>query len=82
MTQTDLDNNVIAIADKHVLRMGIVADLRLQGDPEAKRIEQEQMLTQNILSALQDYDITSDILTDTEIDYLLELASGSLISFP
>ncbi len=82
MTQNDFDTIVIAIADKHVLRMGVVADLRRQGDPQAQRLEQEQMMLQNVLSAMQDYDVTSDILTDSDIEYLQELASGALISFP
>jgi len=82
MTQETFDDKVIAIASQHVTRMGIVADLRMQGDSQAQRLEQEQMFLQNVLSALQDYDITSEILTDDEIEYLHELASGALISFP
>lgn len=78
MTQEEFDDKVIAIASQHVTRMGVAADLRRQGDSHAKRIEQEQMMVQNVLSALQDYDITAEILTDDEIEYMYELASGAL----
>lgn len=82
MTQNEFDTLVIAITDKHVIRMGVIADLRKQGDPSAQRFEQVQMMLQNVLYALQDYDITADILTDSDIDYLQELATGALLTLP
>jgi len=82
MTQSDFDDLVLAIADKHVLRMGTIADLRMQGDPSAKRLEEEQMLMHNVLTALQDYDVTSDLLSEADIEYLEELATGAAISCP
>ena len=81
MTQTELDNAVIGLASKHVDLMVKACDLRRQGDPSAKRIEEEQMLVQNCLASLKDYDITSDYLNQDDIDYLLELGTGAVIKF-
>lgn len=81
ITQAEFDDKVLAVASKHITLMGIAADLRKQGDKEALRIEQEQMFLQNVISALKDYDITSDVLETEDIDYLFELATGACISY-
>lgn len=82
MTQEAFDDVVIAIADRHVTMMGITADLRIQGDSQARRMEEEQMLMQNVLTALQDYDVTSDLLSESDIHYLQELATGASMTLP
>lgn len=82
MTQIEYDDKVLALASKHITLMGISADLRNQGDSEAQRLEEEQMFLQNIISALKDYDVTSDLLTSADIEYLFELGTGACISYP
>ena len=82
MTQDEFDDIVTAIADRHVTIMGITANLRIQGDPQARRMEEEQMLMQNVLSALQDYDVTSDLLSESDIHYLQELATSASMTLP
>ena len=82
MTQTDFDNTVLSIASSHLDMMVITADLRRQGDPGAHRLEEEQMLVQNVISALKDYDVTSDVLSDEDVNYLIELATGACLTAP
>lgn len=82
MTQDEFDNKVLAIAGKEVSLAVIVADLRRQDDPAALRLEEQGMTLNNVLSALKNYDITSGILTDTEIDYLFELATITTQTYP
>jgi hypothetical protein len=82
MNQLEFDNGVLAVAGKHIDIMTITADLRRQGDPESRRLEEEQIFVQNVLSALQDYDVTSDLLSDDDISYLFELATGALQTCP
>jgi hypothetical protein len=82
MTQDELDDIVVALADRHVDVMVKACDLRRQGDPEARRIEEEQMLVQNCLSALKDYDVTSDVLTEDDIAYNIELITGATLMYP
>lgn len=82
MTQNEFDDTVLAIASKHLDIMVITADLRRQGDPAAHRLEEEQMMVQNVISALKDYDVTSDVLSDDDINYLIELATGACITCP
>lgn len=75
MTQTELDNIVLAIADKEVDRMVLVASLRRQGDPKAREMEESQLMLSNLVSALRDYDITSTLLSQDNLDYMIELAT-------
>lgn len=82
MTQEELDNKVLAIAEKEIDLAVIIADLRRQGDPLASRLEEQGMVLNNVLSSLKDYDITSGIITDAEIDYLLELATITTQTYP
>jgi hypothetical protein len=82
MTQSELDNKVLAIAEKEINLAVIIADLRRQSDPLANTLEEQAMVLNNVLSALRDYDITSGIITDTQIDYLLELATITTQTYP
>jgi hypothetical protein len=65
----------IAFANKEVDRCMIVAALRRQGDPKAREMEEQQLMLGNVLYALRDYDITSDLLSTDDIEYLFELAT-------
>ena len=82
MTQSELDNKVLAIAEKEISLAIIIADLRRQSDPMANTLEEQAMVLNNVLSSLKDYDITSGIITDSEIDYLLELATITTQTYP
>jgi hypothetical protein len=82
MTQTEFDNKVIAIAQKEIDLMATVVDLRRQSDPLSATLEERQMVLNNVLYALKDYDITSGILSDAEIDYLFELATLTVQTTP
>jgi hypothetical protein len=82
MSQTDYDNMVLSIGDYHVTMANKCCLLRRQNDPDWMRMEEELMLLQNVLFAMRDYDITSDILTDAEIAYYQELAIQVIQSCP
>lgn len=82
MTQSELDEKILAIAEKEISLAAVIADLRRQDDPASLRLEEQGMTLNNVLSALKNYDITSGILTDTEIDYLFELATITTQTYP
>lgn len=75
MTQTKYDNIVLGVADQEIRVAYSVCQLRRQNDPDCNRIEEELMMLQNILYGLRNYDISSEILTDAEIAYYLELST-------
>lgn len=82
MTQTEFDNKVLAAVSGHINVMEIAADLRRQGDPQARRIEEEQIFCNNVITSLENYDVTSELLEDDDIEYLFELATGAIQKFP
>lgn len=75
MTQTELDNIILTIADKGVNRGIVTAALRRQGDPKAREMEESQIMLSNVLSSLKNYDVDSTLLSSADIDYLIELAT-------
>ena len=75
MTQSEFNNQVISFATLGVNLVEKVNTLRRQGDPISQILEDRSMLFTNVLFALKDYDITSEILEDSEIEYLFELAT-------
>lgn len=75
LTQESYDNTILSVAE-HEVRIGYaVCQLRRQNDPDCNRLEEELMMLQNVLYGLRNYDITSEILTDTEINYYFELST-------
>jgi hypothetical protein len=74
MTQEELDGLVICIATKGVYYAETTCDFRRQSDPDSLRRETEYIMLRNIITALQNYDITSEILSEDDISYLFELA--------
>jgi hypothetical protein len=82
MNQVEFDNAVLAFTQRGVDLMYITAKMKRQGDPDVRRLEQEYMFLQNVVSALRDYDITSDLLSTANIDYLFELATNVLQRCP
>lgn len=82
MTQQAFDDKILAVAQKGVDMAAHIADLRRQGDPAARRLEEEYMMLQNCLTSLKDYDITSDLLSDDDIKYVFELSTSILQTCP
>ena len=82
MTQEEFDDRVLTIANTGVDRMVIIAAMRRQGDPKARELEEDMMLFSNVMNSLQNYDITSTLLSANDIDYLFELATLVLQTKP
>lgn len=82
MTQTEFNNNVIALASKETELMHSIAIIRSHDDPDSKRQEERYMFFRNILEALENYDITSEILSDNNISLLFELGTLSVRTIP
>jgi hypothetical protein len=80
--QQEFDDKVLAAVSGHLGVMEIAADLRIQGDPQARRLEEEQMFAQNMITALSDYDVSSGLLFDDDIDYLFQMATSAINKFP
>jgi hypothetical protein len=82
-TQSEFDNIVLEFSKKGVDFMSFTCDLHRQGDPDAKRLEEEYMFLQNVLSALRDYDVdVTTVLSTDDINYLFELATNVLQRSP
>ena len=82
MTQNEFDSLVIVFAQKEITYATKVVDLRRQGDPLSQYAEERQIFLNNVLMALRDYDVTSDVMEQSEIDYLFELATLATESWP
>lgn len=74
-TQTEYDEIVAAMLSFEVKLANKVSMLRRQNDPDAFRREEELMALQNVLFSIAHYDITSNILTESEIDWYYELGT-------
>lgn len=74
-TQTEYDEIVAAMVTFEVNLANKVSMLRRQNDPDAFRREEELMALQNVLFSLAHYDIDSEILTDSEIEWFYELGT-------
>ena len=74
-TQTEYDEIVAAMVTFEVNLANKVSMLRRQNDPDAFRREEELMALQNVLFSLAHYDITSNILTESEIEWFYELGT-------
>lgn len=75
INQDHVDNLVQSIAT-FTTDFGIkVLHLRVQQDPDFKRMGQMLIALQSIMWSLRDYDINADIFTEQEIMYLEELAT-------
>jgi len=82
MTQTELDNIVISMAGWETDMAYKAALLRKQNDPDCNVQEEALMFLQNVMNSLRNYDVTEDILTDAEINYLFELATLAIQTCP
>lgn len=73
--QTIYDQIVEAMITYSVKISDKVLMLKRQRDPDAMRREEELILLSNCIYALNYYDITSELLTDAEIEHCYELAT-------
>jgi hypothetical protein len=80
-TQIEFDNRLDTLMLKHIESARQAADLRKQNDPAAFHREMGSIMALNCISALQDYQIVDDILTEEEITYLFDLITLILPSF-
>lgn len=74
MIQEVLNSIIIDLASSGVYLMSDTCDFRRQDDPIFRKREHIYMMLRNILDALENYDLESGILSDNDIDYLIELA--------
>jgi len=82
LTQTEFDNAVLSVADHEVRIAYACCQLRRQNDPACNAREEELIMLQNVLYGLRNYDVDSDILTETEINYLFELSTQIVQNCP
>ena len=71
--QEIFDADVLDLAGRGVDTMYKTVAYRRQGDPYARQLEEEYMMLRNVLDALSDYDVDSDVLDADDIKYLNEL---------
>lgn len=73
MTQTEFNNKVIALQARFAALTNIAATMDNTKDPYAEVSRHRQRFLANIISALDGYDITSEILTEDQILFTFEL---------
>jgi hypothetical protein len=81
MLQQELDDSVDILRLNQIKYAKFVAQLRQRNDPAAFGKEEYLIMFDNVLYSLRDYDITSEVLTDTEIAYLFELGTQLSINW-
>lgn len=82
ITQTEFDNTLEVFFLNKVKFAEKVATLKRQDDPAAFNKEEYLMMFDNIMYALRDYDVTSELLEDDEIEYLFELGTQISLNWP
>lgn len=80
MSQERHDIRVSQVEDASLVYAYQMCILRIQKDPGYLKMQREYMMLLNIMDTLSTYDITSDILTVSEIKYLFELSREILSS--
>lgn len=73
MTQSEFDIKVNALKAKFILLTSNLITLKQMKDPYTKQVEDRQRLLVNVISALNGYDLTDNILTDDQILITFEL---------
>jgi len=81
MNQSEFDTKVEAIKERNIILMDVIADLRIQLDPVAEQLENEHTMLNNVIMALDGYDLSSLHITAEEIHYLFELAETIMPKF-
>lgn len=82
INQTEFDNTLEVFFLNKVKFAVKVATLKRQDDPAVYNKEEYLMMFDNIMYALRDYDITSELLDDDEIEYLFELGTQISLNWP
>jgi len=80
--QTQFDDSYMILALNQIKYSAFVSDLRRRNDPAAYNKEEYLMMFQNVMYALRDYDVTSLLLDDDEIEYLFELGTQISLNWP
>lgn len=81
-TQAELDASIEILFLNKIRFANKVATLRKQDDPAAFNKEEYLMMFDNVMYSLRDYDVTSELLTDEEIEYLYELGTQISLNWP
>lgn len=71
-TQDRIDNIVIGITDVMVTLTDICMSLKAASDPGAYKMEEDLIALSVFCDSIRDYDVTSDILTQDEINTIIE----------
>lgn len=82
MNQTQYDNTVVGLAQKKVDLAIKAMNMHKQDDPDVFRREEELILLQIIYEATRNYDLTWNILEDSEIDMFFEIATRVVENCP
>ena len=82
VTQEEFDNQLGYLVGQQIKNARQAADLRRQNDPAAFRKEMGCIMLLNCIAALQDYDVTSGLLTDEEIQTTIELGTQVTLNWP
>lgn len=80
MTQERHDLRVSQVSDRGLYYAYQMCTLRIQGDPGYLQMQREYMMLLNIMDTLSTYDVSSDLLTASELRYLFELSTLILSS--
>jgi hypothetical protein len=81
-SQTDFDISVQILFLNKIKYCTKVSTMRRQNDPAVFTKEEYLMMFDNIMYSLRDYDVTSELLTDDEIEYLYELGTQISLNWP
>lgn len=73
MTQEEFDNRISVFVNKHLCRTNIISSYERSKDPYVIELKRRERLLENVISSLSGYDLSSDILTDSQLRYLFEL---------
>ena len=73
MTQAEFNNKVTVLINKHLSHTTNTAILEKAKDPYVVELKTRERFLANVISALNGYDITTDLLTEEQILYTFEL---------
>ena len=73
MTQGEFDSRVLVFINKHLCRTNLIVSFDNAKDPYVIELRDRERFFENIITALDDYDLSSDIITDDQLRYMFEL---------
>jgi hypothetical protein len=82
VTQDVFDSKLSDLIEREVRFAYTCAVLHIQGDPIAHKREQELMMLQNVINSLRDYDVTSELLEDSDVELFFELGTTITLNWP